>query len=281
MIPWNGARRGRATRFVACAVFATAGSFTAAQTDWVAPPSTAWPTNGGDYYNRRYSALKEINRDNVGRLRGVWRARLDGSGIGSQYSGEAQPIVADGVIYVVTGADDVFALEVQSGAILWDYRAKLDPANTAVCCGWTSRGVGIGAGKVYVGQLDGKLVALDQASGAIAWSVQAEKWQAGYSITSAPLYYDGLVITGFAGGERGIRGRVKAFDADDGSLVWTFYTIPGPGEIGHETWPQRQRDLDGWRRTGVANTGRRSRARFDLFFHRQCSARLQWLDPRR
>ena len=232
------ARSGSVTSIAVVVFCTTAGSFTAAQTDWVAPPSTSWPTNGGDYYNRRYSPLTEINRDNVGHLRGVWRARLDGSGIGSQYSGEAQPIVADGVIYVVTGADDVFALEVESGAILWDYRAKLDPANTAVCCGWTSRGVGIGAGKVYVGQLDGKLVALDQASGAVAWSVQAENWQAGYSITSAPLYYDGLVVTGFAGGERGIRGRVKAYDADDGSLVWTFYTIPGPGEIGHETWPQ-------------------------------------------
>jgi quinohemoprotein ethanol dehydrogenase len=204
---------------------------------WIEPPTREWPTNGGDYYNRRYSPLTEIDRDNVGRLKGVWRARLGGSGIGPQYSGEAQPLVVDGVIYVVTGADDVFAIDVDNGEILWDYRANLDPSNNAVCCGWTSRGVGFGDGKIYVGQLDAKLVALDAATGNVVWSTQAERWQAGYTITSAPLFYDGLVITGFAGGERGIRGRVKAYDADDGRLVWTFYTIPGPGELGHDTWP--------------------------------------------
>jgi alcohol dehydrogenase (cytochrome c) len=174
----------------------------------------------------------------VASLKGVWRTHLRGSGVGPQYSGEAQPIVYDGVIYIVTGANDVFAVSVDSGEILWEYRASLDPANNAVCCGWTSRGVALGDGKVYVGQLDGKLVALDQRSGDVAWSIQAERWQEGFTITSAPLYYDGLVITGFAGGERGIRGRVKAYDAASGELEWTFYTIPGPGEIGHETWPQ-------------------------------------------
>jgi alcohol dehydrogenase (cytochrome c) len=100
-----------------------------------------------------------------------------------------------------------------------------------------------------VGQLDGKLVALDQRTGAVVWSMQAERWQEGLTITSAPLYYDGLVITGFAGAEFGIRGRVKAFDADDGSLVWTFYTIPGPGHVGHETWPQ---DNDVWMHGGAS-----------------------------
>ena len=138
----------------------------------------------------------------------------------------------------MTGANDAFAVERRDGAILWEYRANLDAANNAVCCGWTSRGVGLGDGKVYVGQLDGKLVALDQRTGNVAWSVQAERWQEGFTITSAPLYFDGLIYTGFAGGERGIRGRVKAFDARDGKLVWTFYTIPGPGEVGHDTWPQ-------------------------------------------
>jgi alcohol dehydrogenase (cytochrome c) len=206
--------------------------------DLVAAPTADWPTNGGDWYNRRYSPLTEINRDNVADLKGVWRARLGGSGVGPQYSGQAQPLVYRGVIYISSGANDVFAIGVDSGEILWEYRANLDPANNAVCCGWVSRGVALGDGKVYSGQLDGKLVALDQRTGKVAWSVQAERWQAGYTITSAPLYHDGLVVTGFAGGERGIRGRVKAYDADDGSLVWTFYTIPGPGHVGHDTWPQ-------------------------------------------
>ncbi|MBM3817486.1 MAG: quinonprotein alcohol dehydrogenase [Acidimicrobiia bacterium] len=204
----------------------------------VAPPTTGWPTNGGDLYNRRYSPLTQITRDNVSGLKAAWRARLNGSGLAAKYSGEATPIVADGVMYVVTGADDVFALSVDTGATLWTYTANLDQTIDVVCCGWTSRGVGLGDGRVYVGQLDGKLVALDQRTGTPVWSVQAERWEEGFSITSAPLYYDGLVITGFAGAEYGIRGRVKAYHAKDGSLAWTFYTVPGPGEFGHDTWPR-------------------------------------------
>jgi quinohemoprotein ethanol dehydrogenase len=215
----------------------------------VAAPSSSWPTNGGNWYNQRYSPLTELDRGNVARLKGVWRTRLNGSGIGTKYSGEAQPIVYDGVVYIVTGADDVFAIAVDSGAILWSHEAKLDEANDVVCCGWTSRGVGLGDGKVFVGQLDGKLVALDQKTGAVVWSVQAERWQDGLTITSAPLYYDGIVITGFAGAEYGIRGRVRAFDARDGKSAWTFYTIPGPGEVGHETWPQ---DNDLWMHGGAS-----------------------------
>ncbi len=190
-----------------------------ADDDLVGAPTAGWPTNGGNWSNQRYSPLTAINRDNVKRLKGVWRTHLNGSGLGPQYSGEAQPLVYDGVIYVVTGADDVFAVSADSGAILWEYRANLDPTNTAVCCGWTSRGVGLGDGKVYVGQLDGKLVALDQRTGKVAWNVQAERWQEGYTITAAPLYYDGLVYVGFAGGERGVRGRMKAFNARNGKLV--------------------------------------------------------------
>jgi alcohol dehydrogenase (cytochrome c) len=201
-------------------------------------PRAGWPTNGGNLANQRYSPLDSINRSNVGSLKGVWRMHLNGSGLGPQFSGEAQPIVHDGAIYVITGADDVFALSVETGAILWKHLANLDPKITSVCCGWTSRGVGIGEGKIFAGQLDGRLVALDQRTGKEVWSIQAERWEEGFSITSAPLYYDGMVITGFSGAEIGVRGRVKAYDADDGKLLWTFYTIPGPGELGHDTWPQ-------------------------------------------
>src|SRR5690606_3841017 len=214
----------------------------------VALPETSWITNGGDLYNRRHSPLTDLDRGNVGRLKGVWRVRLDGSGVGPQYSGEAQPLFYRGVLYVVTGAHDAFAIDVDSGEILWRYVAELDPGlGGVICCGWTSRGVGLGDGKVYVGRLDGKLVALDQRTGDVVWSVQAERPDEGFSITSAPLYYEGLVITGFAGAEYGVRGRVKAYDANDGSLVWTFYTVPAPGEPGHETWPA---DSDAWQRGG-------------------------------
>ncbi|HEX6997735.1 MAG TPA: PQQ-binding-like beta-propeller repeat protein [Gammaproteobacteria bacterium] len=217
--------------------------------DLTAWPTDGWITNGGNVYNQRYSPLMRINRDNVARLEPRWVTHLNGSGTGSKYSGQAQPLVYAGVIYVPTGANDVFAIDVDTGEILWTHEAHLSPDLTGICCGWLSRGVAMGDGKIYSGQLDGKLVALDQATGQVVWSVQAERNEDGFSITSAPLYYDGLVITGFAGGDRGTRGRVKAFDAKTGELVWTFYTIPGPGEFGHDTWPSYN---DTWRYGGGA-----------------------------
>jgi alcohol dehydrogenase (cytochrome c) len=215
----------------------------------VAPPTASWPTNGGNLYNQRYSPLDRIDRASVAKLRGVWRARLNGSGLAPQYSGEAQPIVYDGIAYVSTGANDVFALSLESGEILWQYTANLDPGITSVCCGWNNRGVAVSEDKVFMGRLDGRLMALDRATGQPVWTIQAERWQDNFSITPASVYYDGLVITGFAGADRGTRGRVKAYDADDGTLVWTFYTIPGPGEPGHETWPQ---DNDAWKHGGAS-----------------------------
>ena len=216
--------------------------------DLSAPPTDGWLKSGGNLFNQNYSPLTQINRQNVANLKGVWRARLEGSGLATKYSGEAQPVVHDGVVYIVTGADDVFAISVKTGKTLWNYEARLDEKITTVCCGWTSRGMGLGEGKIFVGQLDGRLVALDEKSGTPAWSVQAERWQEGYTITAAPLYFDGMVIVGFAGGENGIRGRIKAYDAKDGRLIWTFYTIPAPGEIGHETWPN---DNDAWKHGGA------------------------------
>ena len=218
------------------------------QTAPSAPPSSAWTKVGGNLFSQNYSPLTQINRQNVAGLKAVWRARLDGSGVGAKYSGEAQPVVYQGVVYIVTGADDVFAISVTTGEVIWKRHADLDQAITTVCCGWTSRGLALGEGKVFVGQLDGRLVALDQKSGETAWSIQAERWQEGYTITAAPLYYDGMIIVGFAGGENGTRGRVKAYDSKDGHLIWTFYTIPGPGEPGHETWPQ---DNDAWKHGGA------------------------------
>lgn len=211
------------------------------------PPTKNWSTNGGTLYNQRFSPLDEINTTNVKDLKANWRTHLNGSGMGPPYSGEAQPIVYDGVIYIVTGANDVFAIDVDTGEHLWVYEAKLESEIDTVCCGWTSRGVGLGDGKIFVGQLDGKLLALDQKTGEVVWSTQAERWQDGYTITSAPLYYDGMVITGFAGAEFATRGRVKAYDADSGEHIWTFFTVPGPGETGHESWPANS---DAWKHGG-------------------------------
>jgi alcohol dehydrogenase (cytochrome c) len=176
-------------------------------------PTTSWPTNGGNLFNQRYSPLKAINRENVAQLKGVWRARLNGSGTAPQYSGFATPIVVDGVAYISTGANDVFALSLDGGDILWQYEAKLDPNITSVCCGWNNKGVAVSDDMVFIGQLDGKLVALDRSTGKTAWSIQAERWQENFSITAAPHYVDGKVLIGFAGGDRGTRSRLKAYDA--------------------------------------------------------------------
>jgi quinohemoprotein ethanol dehydrogenase len=201
-------------------------------------PTQSWVTNGGSLFNQRFSPLSLINRENVRDLKGEWRTHLDGSGAGPQYSGQGQPLYYQGVLYVATGADDVFALDVKTGAHLWSYEAQLDPAHVRVCCGWVSRGLGMGDGRIFVGRLDAKLAALDQKTGKLLWMIQGEDPNQGYSLVGAPLYYEGMVIVGYAGGDMGIRGRVKAYDAKDGHLLWTFYTIPGRGEFGADTWPQ-------------------------------------------
>jgi quinohemoprotein ethanol dehydrogenase len=211
-------------------------------------PKEAWLTNGGTLMNQRYSPLDEIDTDNVGDLKGVWMTDLGGSGVAAKYSAEAQPIVYEGVMYVPTGADDVFAVSVATGKVLWRYEAKLDQKINTVCCGWLSRGVALGDGRVYLGQLDGTLVALDQKTGKKVWQTAVGDWQKGYTITAAPLYYDGMVITGVSGGEFSIRGRVQAYDAKTGKEVWRFNTVPGPGETGHDTWPK---DNDAWEHGGA------------------------------
>jgi glucose dehydrogenase len=168
---------------------------------------------------------------------------MNGSGSGPNHSGQSQPLFYDGTLYVSTGENDIFAIDVETGAHKWSYEANLDPARVQVCCGWVNRGLAMGDGQIYMGQLDSQLVAIDQATGKVNWIIQAEDPLLGYSITAAPLYYNGLVIMGFAGGERAVRGRIKGYDAKTGELKWTFYTIPGPGEFGHDTWPQ---DNNAW-----------------------------------
>jgi alcohol dehydrogenase (cytochrome c) len=210
-------------------------------------PTAAWITNGGTLYNQRYSPLTRLNRDNVAGLKALWRTGM-GSGMSPGNSGQAQILEYAGTLYISNGASDVFALDVETGQILWTYHGNPDP-RSGNPIGRSSRGVAMGDGKIFVGQLDAKLVALDQRNGHIVWSVQAEPWENGFSITSAPLYYDGMVITGFNGGEMGVRGRLKAYDAKTGKLRWVFYTVPAPGEPGSETWPK---DSDAWQRGGGA-----------------------------
>jgi alcohol dehydrogenase (cytochrome c) len=215
--------------------------------DLAATPSDNWVTNGGSLSNDRYTSLDQIDTSNVSKLKGVWMIHLHGDATAAKYSAESQPLEWNGVIYVPTGDDDVFAIDSSDGKVLWEYKAHLNQSISTVCCGWESRGVALGEGRVFVGQLDGKLVALDQRTGKVAWSTLVEPWQRGYSITSAPLYVDGMVITGLSGGEFGTRGRLTAYDAKTGRLRWRFWTVPGPGQPGHETWPNN----DAWMHGGA------------------------------
>jgi quinohemoprotein ethanol dehydrogenase len=202
------------------------------------PVGKDWVTNGGNLTNQRFSTLKQIDTSNVKQLKGAWMTRLKGSGFGGKYSFEATPLVKDGIMYVITGNEDVFALNAKTGEILWERWSNIDQKITTVCCGWVNRGLAMGEGMLFLGQFDANVIALDMKTGKEVWKTQIETWQDGYGITSAPLYYDGIVYSGITGGEFGVRGRLTALDAKTGKILWRWYTLPGPGEIGADTWPK-------------------------------------------
>ena len=214
----------------------TAPNFSA--DDLAKTASDDWVTNGGSSWNQRYSELDEIDTENVSQVKGIWRTHLRGSGVAAKYSGESQPIAYNGVIYVTTGNDDVFAVSVDTGKILWEHKSNISQKIATVCCGWLNRGVAIGDGRVYLGQLDGKVVALDQDTGEQVWARQLVQWQKGYTITGAPLYMDGKIYLGVVGADFGARGFLEAMDAETGKSVWRFWTVPGPNEPGGDTWPK-------------------------------------------
>ena len=131
-------------------------------------------------------------------------------------------------MYVTSGNDDVFALDARTGALIWEHKSGIDQNITTVCCGWDNRGVALGDGKVFLGQLDGNFVALDPATGDLVWKTEIGKWQDGYTITSAPTYYNGVVYTGVSGGDRSARGKLTALDAKTGNELWRFWTARRP-----------------------------------------------------
>src|SRR5499433_810270 len=200
------------------------------------PIGKDWVTNGGNLTNQRYSTLAQINTSNVKQLKGAWMTRLKGSGFDGKYSFEASPLVKDGIMYVITGPDDVFALNAKTGEILWEYWSGIS-RNRLLCCGWANRGLAMGEGLLFFGQLDATVVALDMKTGKVAWQTPIENFEHGYSITSAPLYYDDVVYSGISGGEYGVRGRLTALNAKTGDILWRSYTLPGPAEFGSDTWP--------------------------------------------
>ena len=174
----------------------------------------------GNYNQTRFHPANQITTSNVKNLHVSWIFQTD-----VRESMETSPIVVNGVMYVTTSFDHVYALNAQTGEQLWHYKHDMGPI-TVYCCGPNNRGAAVMGDKVYLATLDAKLVALDAKTGKLAWSQQIADPSLGYSETMAPTAVDGKILVGTNGGEYGIRGFVKAFDANDGKLLWTFNTIP-------------------------------------------------------
>lgn len=189
-----------------------------------------WMSHGRTYGEQRYSPLDQINQSTVSGLGLAWYADIDTS-----RAQEATPIVVDGRIYVSTSWSMVKAFDAVTGEPLWSYDPEINRAKGAdACCDVVNRGVAVWEGKVFVGTLDGRLVALDAASGDEVWSVATFDPALKYTITGAPRVIKGQVMIGNGGAEYGVRGFVSAYDADTGELTWRFYTVPGNPADGFE-----------------------------------------------
>ena len=174
----------------------------------------------GNYKQTRYYPNRQINSGNVTKLRPAWLFQTE-----VKETMETTPIVVNGIMYVTTAFDHVYALDARTGEELWHYKHKMGPI-TVYCCGPNNRGVAVSGDMVYLGTLDSKLVALDSKTGKVMWLKDIADPELGYSETMAPTAVDGKILIGTNGGEYGIRGFVKAFDAKTGDLLWTFNTTP-------------------------------------------------------
>ncbi len=174
----------------------------------------------GNYNQTRYYPGKQINTSNVGKLHPAWIFQTE-----VKESQETTPIVVNGVMYVTTSFDHVYALNAKTGEQYWHYTHKMGPVTT-YCCGPNNRGVAVYDDKVYLATLDSQLVALDAKTGSIVWQTQIADPTLGYSETMAPTAVNGKILIGTNGGEYGIRGFVRAYDAKTGKLIWNFDTSP-------------------------------------------------------
>src|SRR5438093_13260188 len=172
----------------------------------------------------RHSAIKQINPDNAKNLEQKWVFQVDSS----LQNFEATPLVADGVMYFTQPINDVVALDAKTGRVFWIFRHPLPP-DIKPCCGSVNRGLAISGETLFLGTLDGQLIAIDAVSGRQVWMTHvAPNYATGYSLTMAPLVVKDMVIVGVAGGEYGIRGYIAAFEAKTGKETWRFNTIPRP-----------------------------------------------------
>jgi alcohol dehydrogenase (cytochrome c) len=206
-----------------------------------------WLMYSGSYNGWRHTSLAEITPANVAQLRIRWIKQFDITGTII----EATPLVIDGVIFTVAEAGHVVALDHKTGNVIWEYKRPVPP-DLPLIAGPVNRGLAVHGHTIFFGSLDGYLVAIDANDGKVIWQTLVGSRSDGYSITGAPLVVNGSVVIGVAGGDFGIRGFLAAYDVSTGQQQWKFETIPGPGEVGHETW-----ESDAWRTGGGStwNTG--------------------------
>ena len=210
-----------------------------------------WMTYNGTYSEQRYSTLSSINKDNVKTLGLAWFADYD-----TNLTQAGTPLAIDGAIYVSTAWSKVYAFDARTGKQLWQYNPQSKGERVAqnVCCGIVNRGIAAYNGKIYVGTLDGRLVAIDSKTGKPVWETMTidESWH--YSITSAPRVAKGKVFIGNSGGEYGVRGYIGAYDAETGKPLWRFYTVPGDPSKPFENEAMKKAagtwDSDWWKRGG-------------------------------
>ena len=199
-----------------------------------APQPGEWLNHGRDFAETRHSPLDQINQGNITRLAPAWSAE-----VGSQGKIETTPIVANGVLYGTSTYSVVYAVDARTGALKWRWDPALVKGGIAdgaarFCCGPVNRGVAYYKGRVYVGLLDGRLVALNAETGHVAWAVQTTPVGSDYSITGAPRIVKGKVVIGNGGGEYGVRGYLTAYDAETGKQAWRWYVVPGDPSLGAE-----------------------------------------------
>jgi len=227
---------GRAILLSGIAALAVAGSA-------FAQSGAEWTVYGGDNGNTRFSTLKKVNTGNVKNLTVAWALQL-----GSLRSQESTPLVIGDTLFVTSshGPKNVFAVDAKTGVVKWRYSPEVPKGiEQFACCDVNNRGVAYANGKVFVGRLDGHLVALDAKSGKELWKSQVIDYTSGSVITSPPTIAKNVVITGFGGGEYGVRGYITGFDMDSGKELWRTYTVPEPGQPGGDTWKG-----DSWKNGG-------------------------------
>src|SRR5436189_2188904 len=195
------------------------------------PVGANWLSYNGDYTGRRFSSLEQITPKNVEQLRAQWVFHVSNSN-----SMEVTPVVFDGLMFV-TSANDAFALDAQTGRLIWHYSRPITEGLIDDASQHHNRGVGILGSHIYMETDNAHLLCLDARSGHLLWDVPYAEGNKNYGATSAPLIVKGKVLVGTSGGDDGVRGFVAAYDADTGKLAWRLWTIPGPGEFGSDSWP--------------------------------------------